>query len=752
MRMPPLSRRLASWLSGAKAFWDGSAGGRAQQAAPRKSERTRLALEVLEERTLLSLPPVVALDPSFGTGGMTTIGLNLGGNNNDVANAMAIESNGQIILVGSTQESATHSAFAIVRLNSNGVLDTTFNNNTGQQTISFGTGLDQGLGVALQANGAIVVVGSTDMGGGDLAYAVARLNANGTLDTTFNPGGATPGTEIISFGLAGLTGDAATSVAIQSNGAIVVAGSSDTGGPGGIDFSVLRLNTNGSLDTTFGVGGKQTVAFDLGNNNDDEANAVTIDSSGRILLTGFSQTSITDRNFAIARLTTAGVLDTTFGTGGKQNFNFGLGAAGFNDDESTSIALTSTGLIVVAGFAEASATEQDFAVARLNTAGALDTTFGSSGLAHVSYGSVEAGANAVYVQPDNRIVVGGFEPVTGTDEFAVTRLETNGTVDTTFGTFNVAFGGNNSFGLAMAEQSDGALVVAGFTNTGGANGTDMAVARTTIGSLDVDANGNANALTDGILILRFLFGFTGSVLTSGAVAPGATRTNPTDIFNYLNGLKSTMLDVDQNGSANALTDGILILRYLFGFTGSVLTSGAVAPGAPNSTAAGITTFLNEFNPNIAHQEAASAGPGVPASELLTNAELQATTAEAIALWEQAGITAAQKAKLLSAVVVLGNIGGTGLAETYGNVVLVDASAAGWGWYLDPSGSNAAFGDQVSPTQLVALPGSPAYGKMDLLTVVMHELGLVMGMTDQSPGAAPYSLMNEVLGTGVRRLP
>src|SRR5690348_12009243 len=92
-------------------------------------------------------------------------------------------------------------------------------------------------------------------------------------------------------------------------------------------------------------------------------------------------------------------------------------------------------------------------------------------------------------------------------------------------------------------------------------------------SLDVDLNGTADALTDGLLIVRYLFGFTGTALTNGVVDPAGHRTDPTAITTYLDGIKNTMLDVDLNGHADALTDGLLIVRNLFGFTGSALTTG-----------------------------------------------------------------------------------------------------------------------------------------------------------------------------------
>jgi hypothetical protein len=115
-------------------------------------------------------------------------------------------------------------------------------------------------------------------------------------------------------------------------------------------------------------------------------------------------------------------------------------------------------------------------------------------------------------------------------------------------------------------------------------------------SFDVDGNGSVAPLTDGLIILRFLFGFSGPTLTAGALGAGATRTDPAAIVAFLNCLASTMLDVDDNDAVTPLTDGLLILRHLFGFSGSTLTSNALGPGAMRTDPTAITTFMNQFIP------------------------------------------------------------------------------------------------------------------------------------------------------------
>ncbi|MCR4415819.1 MAG: choice-of-anchor D domain-containing protein, partial [Thermoguttaceae bacterium] len=127
-------------------------------------------------------------------------------------------------------------------------------------------------------------------------------------------------------------------------------------------------------------------------------------------------------------------------------------------------------------------------------------------------------------------------------------------------------------------------------------------------SLDVDGNGRADPLTDGLLIVRYLFGFSGDDLVRGALAPDATRTDPDAIRQYLDACCPTMLDVDDNGVQDALTDGLLILRYLFGFRGPALTNGAIGPGARRTTPEEIVRFLDGFlPPGCGTQRLAAAG-------------------------------------------------------------------------------------------------------------------------------------------------
>lgn len=114
-------------------------------------------------------------------------------------------------------------------------------------------------------------------------------------------------------------------------------------------------------------------------------------------------------------------------------------------------------------------------------------------------------------------------------------------------------------------------------------------------NLDIDGNGETDALTDGILAIRYLFGFSGDILIDNVIGEGATRTTALEITNYLDLARSTMLDVDNNGMADALTDGLMIVRYLFGFGGNAAIDGAIGPNATRTTADAIIAHLESFD-------------------------------------------------------------------------------------------------------------------------------------------------------------
>ena len=148
-------------------------------------------------------------------------------------------------------------------------------------------------------------------------------------------------------------------------------------------------------------------------------------------------------------------------------------------------------------------------------------------------------------------------------------------------------------GCSGGSEDGGRVSGASVSGIGITSGSPTAIP---VVNLDVDGNGKADGLTDGLLIIRFLFGFTGAALTDGAIDPTGIRTQPNDIVAYLNQARPTMLDVDGNGQADALTDGLLIERFLFGFTDETLVNGAVDPAGTRIDATSITSFLTSYLP------------------------------------------------------------------------------------------------------------------------------------------------------------
>ncbi|MBI1375707.1 MAG: tandem-95 repeat protein, partial [Phycisphaera sp.] len=144
------------------------------------------------------------------------------------------------------------------------------------------------------------------------------------------------------------------------------------------------------------------------------------------------------------------------------------------------------------------------------------------------------------------------------------------------------FAGSDSFTYVASDGTD--------------DSAETTVLITVLGVLDVDDNGLVQPLTDGILIIRYLAGFTGETLIAGAIGAGASRTDPNDIIAILDASVGGFLDADGNGATAPLTDGILIIRYMAGFTGGTLASGAVGSGAVRTTGEEIGAYLDGFQP------------------------------------------------------------------------------------------------------------------------------------------------------------
>jgi uncharacterized delta-60 repeat protein len=406
-----------------------------------------------------------------------------------------------------------------------GELDPTFAG--GIVTRDLTTAGDFGFAVAVQADGKVLMAGRAWMGttnGND--FAVARFNADGSIDSTFGNNG-------LVITNMGASSDTVYAIKVMSDGKIVVAGETTRSGMG-TDFALARYNADGTLDGTFGSGGKVYTDF---SNSTDQARSIALTGSGQIVVAGTVTIAGVPR-VAMAVYTSAGTLDSTFGTSGKVTTTYAPGYA-----RGESVAVLSNGSIVVGGSAFNAATGgSDFVAVKYLSTGILDSTFGTSGFAVVDFGYDET-AHAIAVQTDGKIVLAGeyYNWDTDAADMAVTRINADGSLDATFGKVLTDFAGEYDAGLAAAMQTDGRIVVAGIATVGGVSRFGLARYNSD-GTLDstfnngrvsfaigVDAVGNCMAI-DGagqIVVAGFAGNAAGNYSFAAARVIGKVNAAPT---------------------------------------------------------------------------------------------------------------------------------------------------------------------------------------------------------------------------------
>ena|ERR1700733_3648526 len=352
--------------------------------------------------------------------------------NSSRGTSLAVQSNGNIVVGGAGNINNANN-FLLMRFNTNGTLDTTFNN-AGYVTTAIGTNSTVN-SVAIQSSDSIVAAGAATIGSG--CFVVAQYTSSGNLDTTFN------NTGIVTTSIN--NGASINEIALQSNGYIIAAGASlATTTP--IQLTLSRYTTAGILDTSFGINGIVVTPIQFANNG----YSVAIQPSNNFIVAGGYSTASTGREFTLVRYNTAGVLDTTFGSGGVVTTTLS------SDSVIYSLAVQSNGSIVVGG-----QSVSNFALARYTSSGALDTTFGTNGTV-VSQLNSNSQINALTIQPNGNIVVAGFIG----SQLAVARYLASGSLDSTFGVNGVALldVGDNSSANAIELLSNGEIVVAGYSD------------------------------------------------------------------------------------------------------------------------------------------------------------------------------------------------------------------------------------------------------------------------------------------------
>jgi len=390
------------------------------------------------------------LDLSFGNKGKTIVSFT---QNQDSIQDLAIQSDGKIVAVGSIGfQPGIARAFGVARFNSNGSLDTSFGNG-GSVTTSFDTPFAGAEGLVIQPDGKIVVCGRASYSDGRSFIAVARYLTNGTLDSSFSlDGKVETGMGLYSSG---------DGIALQPDGKIVVVGSTNG------NLAVVRYTSEGFHDRTFGHRGK--VITSGGGRNGLDAKSVRVQPDGKIIAAGEIRVYAPpnfNEFFAVVRYNQNGKIDTSFDNDGIQITDFGIVLSNWASD----LELQTDGKILVAGVtAQGNPPRNLIAIARYNLNGSLDTSFNQDGKVVTESGGSQGYANALSVQTNGKIIVGGSVRDTspsGYSDFLMFRYNSDGFLDNNFG-----IGGRVQTSMspeydeiqAVALQSDGKIVVGGST-------------------------------------------------------------------------------------------------------------------------------------------------------------------------------------------------------------------------------------------------------------------------------------------------
>jgi uncharacterized delta-60 repeat protein len=446
------------------------------------------------------------LDTSFSTDGRVFSSFS---NSADYALAVAVQADGKIVAAG-----RCGGDFCIVRYTLTGGLDTSFNGN-GRVSSVFGASGNEARALVLQPDGKILVAGGCSDATVTTEICLARFTAAGALDTTFNA----TGTARLN---AGAEASSARSLALQGDGKILVGAFCDNSTPRSA-YCVLRLTPSGALDASFdGDGQVLTLMGDAADN--DQLHTVLAQADGKIVASGRCGVP-PNLLFCVARYTSTGALDATFGVGGKVRFIAGtsglttaVGAAALQPD----------GKIVLASICLNSGYQ--LCIARLSAGGALDTSFNTDGIVVTTFNSNDSyiGGQGISIalQADGKIVAtrpcsSSSDPFN--EEFCVARYHGSGALDTNFdvdGRVLTSMGTAFDQPNAVAIHSDGKIVVAG--QCAGTAGSDICVARYQGGpfdarncSLDIDGDGKTLATVDGLIAARVMLGLTGNAVTNG---------------------------------------------------------------------------------------------------------------------------------------------------------------------------------------------------------------------------------------------
>ncbi len=412
----------------------------------------------------------VLLDNTFSDDGIVTKDFY---NRSDIAYSLTVLPSGKIVIAGTIQVKNGTFDFAVARINDDGTFDNTFSADGITTTdIKGADGTDYGLSVAVQANNKIVVGGWT-FANND--FAMVRYNEDGSLDQTFGTGG------IVTTNIG--TNDKGNSIALQSDGKIILSGYSYGGNT--YDFAVVRYDTIGNIDKSFENNGKVTT--DIANDR-DYGMGMAIQKDDKIIVAGSAKIS-SRNNLAVVRYNKDGSLDTSFDNDGKAMTL--INGKGINGN-SAAVAIQQDDKIVIA-CSYSDDTYTKIGVVRFNSDGSLDSDWGTKGIVQTSVGNYDDEAFGIAIQPDNKILVTGYTYSSKTmNDFFIIRYNTDGSPDMNFdsnGIFIKPIGSDYSYDTAYGiTVADDKIIVCGTSEVEDENENDFTVVRVSIQT--------ASAITD----------------------------------------------------------------------------------------------------------------------------------------------------------------------------------------------------------------------------------------------------------------
>ncbi|MBN1898508.1 MAG: SBBP repeat-containing protein [Spirochaetes bacterium] len=408
-------------------------------------------------------------DPGFDGDGIFKHHNAAGGNGDDRSYGIVIDASGRYLITGQSDNSGGNYDMVLWRINPGGSLDTTFNSKgwvTHHNAAGGGT-YDMGSAVAVDSTGRIVVAGGSIGTGWDMA--VWRFNPDGAFDTNFGTNG---GWVTHNNAGGGNSHDIGYDVAIDTNGRIFIAGYSDGGATD--DMALWCFASNGTLDTNFGTNkGWVTHHNAAGGNANDQGYAVAIDTIGRILVAGESGRAGNNYDMTIWRYNPDGSLDTTFSNKGWVTHHNAAGA--FNNDVAEDIFIDANDKILTTGYSDGSGTDKDMVIWRFNPDGSRDLTFNSNNgwiVHHNAAGGVGYDRGyGITVNSDGKVLVSGTSLGTGgmfDGEMVIWRYNANGTLDTTFSNKgwivnDCSSAGTGNSGQDIITDSSGKILVAGMS-------------------------------------------------------------------------------------------------------------------------------------------------------------------------------------------------------------------------------------------------------------------------------------------------